>query len=92
MYGELGYNVLYYVDTEMALVPFVRVDYYDTTFREADPAFNLPTFNLPAFLVPTIGLTYRPIPQVVFKFDYQNQRPSVGTAVNRWNVGVGYMF
>jgi len=26
VYGELGYNVLYYVDTEMALVPFVRVD------------------------------------------------------------------
>ena len=27
VYGELGYNVLYYVDTDMALVPFVRVDY-----------------------------------------------------------------
>ena len=72
VYGELGYNVLYYVDTEMALVPFVRVDYYDTTFRESD----LPNFNLPAFLVPTIGLSYRPIPQVVFKFDYQYERPS----------------
>jgi hypothetical protein len=55
-YGELGYNVLYYVDTEMALVPFVRVDYYDTTFQESDP-----TFDLPAFVVPTIGLSYRPI-------------------------------
>ena len=87
VYGELGYNALYYVDTEMALVPFVRVDYYDTTFQESDPAFNLP-----AFVVPTVGLSYRPIPQVVFKFDYQNQRPSAGAVVNRWNVGVGYMF
>ena len=87
LYGELGYNVLYYVDTEMALVPFVRVDYYDTTFRESDP-----DFNLPAFVVPTIGLSYRPIAQVVFKFDYQYERPSSGTIVNRWNVGMGYMF
>lgn len=87
VYGELGYNVLYYVDTEMALVPFVRVDYFDTTFRESDSAYNLP-----AFLVPTIGLTYRPIPQVVFKFDYQYELPSTGLAINRWNFGVGYMF
>ena len=86
-YGELGYNVLHYVDTEMALVPFVRVDYYDTTFQESDPAFDLP-----AFVVPTIGLTYRPIPQVVFKVDYQYERPSTGAIANRWNVGVGYMF
>jgi hypothetical protein len=87
VYGELGYNVLYYVDTEMALVPFVRVDYYDTTFGESDP-----DFNLPAYLVPTIGLSYRPIPQVVFKFDYQYERPSSGAIANRWNAGVGYMF
>jgi hypothetical protein len=87
VYGELGYNVLYYVDTEMALVPFVRVDYYDTTFQESDP-----TFDLPAFVVPTIGLSYRPIPQVVFKFDYQYERASTGLTANRWNVGVGYMF
>ena len=50
----------------MEIVPFVRVDYYDTTFPESDP-----NFDLPSFVVPTIGLTYRPIPQVVFKFDYQ---------------------
>jgi len=87
VYGELGYNVLFYVDTDMALVPFVRVDYYDTTFQESDP-----DYDLPAFVVPTVGLTYRPIPQVVFKFDYQNERPSTGANANRWNVGVGYMF
>lgn len=42
--------------------------------------------------MPTVGLSYRPIPQVVFKFDYQNERPSTGAVANRWNVGVGYMF
>jgi hypothetical protein len=93
VYGELGYNVIYYVDTVMELVPFVRVDYFDTTFQEADPAFDLP-----AFLVPTVGLSYRPIQQVVFKFDYQavlgsplNGQPR-GPRENRWNVGLGWMF
>jgi opacity protein-like surface antigen len=43
-------------------------------------------------VVPTIGLSYRPIPQVVFKFDYQYERASTGLTANRWNVGVGYMF
>jgi hypothetical protein len=86
-YGELGYNVLYYVDTEMALVPFVRVDYYDTTFQESNP-----DYDLPSFVVTTVGLSFRPIPQVVFKFDYQNECPSTGAIANRLNVGVGYMF
>jgi hypothetical protein len=32
------------------------------------------------------------MPQVVFKFDYQYERPSTGAITNRWNVGMGYMF
>jgi len=87
VYGELGYNVIYSVDTVMELVPFVRLDYFDTTFKESDPAYDRP-----AFLVPTVGLSYRPIQQVVFKFDYQAVRASSGPHENRWNVGVGWMF
>lgn len=66
----------------MEIVPFVRVDYYDATFQESDP-----DFDLPSFVVPTIGLTYRPVPQVVFKFDYPYECPSTGAIANRWNVG-----
>ena len=88
VYGEIAYNVIYYVDTPMELLPFVRLDYYDTTFREADPAFDLP-----AFLVPTVGLSYRPIQQVVFKFDYQDQDAPPGKKeLDGWNLGVGYQF
>ena len=87
VYGEIAYNVIYYVDTPMELLPFVRLDYYDTTFSESDP-----DFDLPAFLVPTVGLSYRPIQQVVFKFDYQAVLASSGPNENRWNVGIGWMF
>lgn len=92
-YGELAYNVIYYVDTPMELLPFVRVDWYDTTFEESDS-----NFDRPAFLVPTVGLSYRPIQQVVFKFDYQaglasslNGQPR-GPRENRWSIGLGWMF
>jgi hypothetical protein len=87
VYGEIAYNVIYYVDTPMELLPFVRLDYYDTTFRESDPAFDLP-----GFLVPTVGLSFRPIQQVVMKFDYQAVRASSGPHENRWNIGLGWMF
>lgn len=87
VYGEIAYNVIYYVDTPMEFLPFVRLDYYDTTFRESDPAYNLA-----AFLVPTVGLSFRPIQQVVMKFDYQAVRASSGPHENRWNVGLGWMF
>lgn len=86
-YAEIAYNVIYFVDTPMELLPFVRLDYYDTTFRESDPAYDLS-----AYLVPTVGLSYRPIQQVVFKFDYQAVRASAGPNENRWNVGFGWMF
>jgi len=94
VYGEIAYNVIYYVDTAMELLPFVRIDWFDTTLNESDPAFDRP-----AFLVPTVGISYRPIQQVVLKFDYQAVRPSSvanpDNAVrneNRWNVGIGWMF
>lgn len=87
VYGELGYNVIVSVDTEMELVPFVRLDYYDTTFEESNPAFDLP-----AYLVPTVGFSYRPIPQVAFKFDYQALRASSGPNEHRYNAGMGWMF
>lgn len=87
VYGEIAYNVIYYVDTVMELLPFVRLDFFDRTFNESDPAFNGP-----AYLVPTVGLSYRPTQQAVFKFDYQAVLPSTGLAENRWNLGIGWMF
>ena len=36
VHGEIAYNVIYYVDTPMELLPFVRLDYFDTTFNESD--------------------------------------------------------
>lgn len=86
-YGEVGYNVLQSTDSEQALVPFFRYEYYDTTLGEDDAAFNRP-----AITEYVMGLHYRPIPQVSFKADFILRRPDEGEGENSLNLGVGWMF
>jgi hypothetical protein len=40
----------------------------------------------------TVGANYRPIPQVVLKLDYQDFENTARTGVDRWNVGLGWLF
>jgi hypothetical protein len=40
----------------------------------------------------TGGLEIGPLPQVVFKLDYQWVRDEARTGVNRFNVAMGYLF
>ena len=42
--------------------------------------------------VVTAGIEVKPIPQVVFKFDYQWLKNEAKTGVNRFNVALGYLF
>lgn len=86
-YGEIAYDVLFHAQTEHQLLPFVRVEYYDTTFAEGDAAFNKPSV-----LEPRIGLSYRPIPQFVIKTDFLVAAVGITTPLNEWNLGVGWMF
>jgi hypothetical protein len=95
-YAEAGYDVLRLLrGTEQEIVPFVRYE-------------NLnPRASLPAVLAPgpseaqqfvTAGLTYRPHPQIVFKFDYRRSIESDEegdegeTGANRYSLGAGFMF
>ena len=40
----------------------------------------------------TYGLQFRPMPQTVIKWDYQNTDNEAGTGLDQWNIGVGYIF
>ena len=40
----------------------------------------------------TAGIEVKPIPQVVFKFDYQNVKNDARTGVSRFNIAMGYLF
>ena len=89
-YVEAGYNVLpLFFNTSHYLAPFARFEAYNTQFRvpsgfESNPANNRKTI--------TFGLSYKPIPNVVIKLDFQDRRNENNTAENQFNVGLGYVF
>jgi hypothetical protein len=71
------------------IVPFVRYEELDTQ-REVPPGYDTdPRWDRSLL---TAGLEVKPIPQVVFKLDFQWSRNEARTGVNRLNVSVGYLF
>lgn len=72
---------------DMTLTPFVRFEQYNTQSKMPE-GFDASSAN--ADRVATIGLSFRPHPQVVFKADYQKYLANTNN--DRFNLGVGYMF
>jgi len=89
-YVELGYDVFAaFPHGEQALVPFVRYERVNTQASvpagfAADPANDARIW--------TLGLAYRPIPQVIFKTDYQNYDNRSGSGLDRFHLALGYIF
>ncbi len=69
------------------LAPFVRYERYNTQ-KEVAAGFTTDPKNDEKVI--TIGLNYKPHPQVVIKADYQNY--DADNKKDRWNLGIGYMF
>jgi hypothetical protein len=92
-YVEGGYNVLSLADFTSQyfqyLAPFVRWDAFDTQAHvpsgfERNPANNRKDL--------TIGVNYKPIPQVVVKAEYQWLDNNADESQNQINFGLGYVF
>ena len=88
-YVEGAYNVLDFLDTDQAVLPFVRYEQFNTHASvegelEADP--NLDRTDM------VFGMTYRPIPQVSFKFDYTLSDSAGDDTPDKWDLGIGWMF
>ena len=71
------------------LAPFVRYEIYDTQKAvpsgfDRDPALDRQDF--------TIGLNYKPIPNVVVKAEFQWLDNDADSSVNQFNFGLGYVF
>lgn len=88
-YVEAGFNVLWFFDTAHELVPFARLEHYDSQLAvpEGFDANPLRTVDEATF-----GLTYRPLPSVAFKADVQLRDRKYGDDELGWDVGLGYMF
>ncbi|HEX9285946.1 MAG TPA: hypothetical protein VF999_01640 [Thermoanaerobaculia bacterium] len=88
-YVEAGYDVLFLRGGRASLVPFARREQFNTQDAVpagfvADPANDVSLW--------TIGLQYRPIPQIVVKLDYQDARNRARTGVDQWNLALGWLF
>jgi hypothetical protein len=91
-YGELAYDVLYPLRLSHALLPFVRLERYDTLAgvsgrpeTDQDDAYGITEL--------VAGLTYKPLAQVAFKGDFLLSSPD-GPAKpqGRFELGLGLMF
>jgi len=89
-YLEAGYHLLPFTQTA-DVVPFFRYEKFNTQHRMAGGFTALPQFDRSAY---TLGLTYRPHPDIAIKTDYQflRNRSTVVPISNRFNMGVGWWF
>jgi hypothetical protein len=88
-YIELAYNVFHMLHTTHELLPFVRAETYNTQAGVPHGYSANPRLDVNEL---TMGLTYRPIRQLVFKSDVQLRDRRLGYDELQVDVGVGYMF
>ena len=82
-YLDLGYNVARLVGLEGKLMPWLRYSDYNRGNDAAERHYTIQRF----------GLTYWPISNIVFKFEYGTHKTeSAEEAKTQINVGVGYNF
>jgi hypothetical protein len=94
-YVELGYDVLHrlHLRSGMQLVTFARYEHVDTQL-DVPPDLGRALGNDRDLI--TVGLSFRPIAEVIVKFDYQHFWTDATLAsnanVDSYNLGLGFMF
>jgi hypothetical protein len=84
-YAQAAYHV--WKEGDMDLAPFARYGHYNTQ-QEVASGFSADPLNDER--VTTVGLDFKVHPQVVIKAEYQNFKSD--DTLDRFNVGIGYMF
>jgi hypothetical protein len=92
-YGEVAYDVLRLItSSEQQLLPFVRLERYDTmaSIRGRNRVDDDDAYAATDLI---FGISYRPVPQAVFKADFGLHNPDGPTPTSgRLNLGLGVMF
>lgn len=83
--AEVAYHV--WQKDNLDVAPFVRYERYNTQ-KEVAAGFTTDPTNDEKVI--TVGLNFKPHPQVVIKADFQNYKAD--NKKDRWNLGIGYMF
>jgi hypothetical protein len=88
-YVEVGYDLLAGRGGRSSLIPFGRWETVDTQAEVPEGYSRKGSTDLEVL---TLGLAYQPIEQIVIKLDWQDLDDAAGTGVDRFNVGLGYIF
>lgn len=89
-YAEVGYDLMASIKgSKQEVTPFCRYEALNTQ-DEVAPGFSSDPAN--DLTVKTCGVRYLPIPNVALKLDYQNFDQQAHTAVDQFNLGVGWSF
>jgi hypothetical protein len=88
-YGEVGYDMLRAAGTTHELMPYVRYERADTQ-REVAAGFAANPAN--DVTVTSLGLAWKPVPQVVWKLDWSDVSNGAGTGVDQLNLQIGWLF
>lgn len=90
-YAVAGYDVLPMIlpGTTHYLAPFIQYEQLNT---QASVASGYSANKATDRSTLTFGLSYKPHPNVAFKFDYRDNKNEAGTGLNQWNVAVNYLF
>jgi hypothetical protein len=86
-YLQAGYDLM--SNSTQSLMPFVRWETVDTQISVPN-GYTLNGADLIHEI--DLGLAYKPIPQLVFKADYQWYLMGNNSGVDQWNVAMGYVF
>lgn len=88
-YAQAGYDLLSHRGGNWAVIPFVRYEVLDTQSKAAAGAERDPAQDQDLL---TIGLSVRPLDQVVFKADYQDAGNEAERGSDQVNVSLGFIF
>lgn len=90
-YFDLGYDVIsFFGRSKMKLMPWVRYSQYNTASKTVAGGISEKE-NF--YKIWRVGLSFKPIRQIVFKADYgEVVKQSDNSKVRELNLGVGYMF
>lgn len=90
-YAEVAYDVLAWLSpgSERSLEPFYRYEYIDTQQRVPFPFL---ADGMQQNQIHTVGLSFKPTPNVVLKADYRHRIAGVGSLADEVNLGIGLAF
>ena len=89
-YVEGGYDLSsLFKFGEASITPYARYERINTQ-KSVPAGFSINPANEQTIF--TYGFAFNPIPQTIFKIDYQNVDNEAGTGLDQWNIGIGYIF